>query len=40
MRELDFDFFMSQDAGRAFYRGLFIYGSLYLIKNYSISPRT
>ncbi|TNV79685.1 hypothetical protein FGO68_gene212 [Halteria grandinella] len=38
MKELDFDFFMSQDAGRTFYRGLFIYASLYSLKHYSLSP--
>lgn len=37
MKELDFDFFMSQDAGRAFYRAVFIYGGLHLIKSYSVS---
>ena len=33
MRELDFDFGTGQDAGRALYRGLFIYGGLLGFKN-------
>ena len=37
MRELDFDLFMSQEAGRTFYRGLFIYLGLNLFKTYSVS---
>jgi hypothetical protein len=37
MRELDFDMFMSYDSGRAFYRGLLIYGSFYLFKKYAVS---
>ncbi len=28
MKELDFDMFLSQNGGRAFYRGLLIYGGL------------
>ena len=40
MKELDFDFFMSQDAGRTFYRGLFIYAGLYSFKNYSVQYST
>jgi len=32
MRELDFDFLMTQDAGRALYRALFIYGGLLTYK--------
>ena len=39
MKELDFDFYMSQDAGRAFYRALIIYGGIYLLKNYSVSHK-
>jgi len=27
MKELDFEIFVTQDAGRAVYRGLFIYAS-------------
>ena len=38
MKELDFDIFLSNDAGRSFYRGLVIYGSFYaFIKSKSIS---
>ena len=37
MKELDFDMFMSQDAGRAFYRALIIYGGLHCLKTYSVS---
>ena len=39
MKELDFDFFMSQDAGRAFYRGWIIFGGIYLLKNFSVSHK-
>ena len=37
MRELDFDMFFTYDAGKSFYRGLFIYAGLYMFKNYSVS---
>ena len=36
MKELDFDLFMSQDAGRAFYRAIFIYYGLNAIKSYTV----
>eukprot|EP00347_Sterkiella_histriomuscorum_P007632 403348171 len=36
MKELDFDIFKGQDAGRTFYRGLFIFTGLYLFKNYTV----
>ena len=39
MKELDFDLFMSQEAGRTFYRGLLLFGSLYTLRHYSVSPR-
>ena len=32
MRELDFDFFTTQDAGRTMYRGFFIYGGFVAYK--------
>ena len=34
MRELDFDIGAGQDAGKAFYRGLLIYGGFYLFQNF------
>lgn len=37
MKELDFDVLRDQDAGRALYRGVFIYGGLYCFKNYAVS---
>ena len=36
MKELDFEFFTNVDAGRAFYRGLFIYAGLYCFRHYSV----
>ena len=35
MKELDFDTFVIHDAGKAFYRGLIIYGAFYSFKKYS-----
>ena len=35
MKELDFDIFVKHDAGKAFYRGLFIYGAFYSFKKSS-----
>jgi hypothetical protein len=40
MRELDFDIFVTQTAGRALYRSLFIYGSFFVFHRYytQVSP--
>ena len=38
MRELDFDIFINNDAGRSFYRGLLIYAALHIFKHHNISP--
>jgi len=35
MKELDFDTFVKHDAGKAFYRGLFIYGAFLTFKKSS-----
>ena len=37
MRELDFDLFLQNDAGRTFYRGFVIYAGLYAFKHHNSS---
>ena len=37
MKELDFDLYLSNEAGKVFYRSILVYGLLYSFRNHSLS---